>query len=47
MTMNRRRFGQTALAAGAAALAAPWVRPARAAGDAARLGVLLSLVWLL
>lgn len=43
MTMNRRRFGQTALAAGAAALAAPWVRPARAAGDAARLGVLLPL----
>ncbi|QIE47768.1 ABC transporter substrate-binding protein (plasmid) [Pseudohalocynthiibacter aestuariivivens] len=43
MTMNRRKFGQAALAAGAATLASPWLRAAHASGDAARLGVLLPL----
>jgi branched-chain amino acid transport system substrate-binding protein len=43
MTLSRRNFTKTALAAGGLTLAGPWVRRASAAGDAARLGVLLPL----
>lgn len=41
MTINRRRFTQLTLAAGASTLATPFIRPARAA--TAKLGVLLPL----
>lgn len=44
MTINRRTFTKYALtAAGAAAVPAPFIRPAFAAGDGLRLGVLLPL----
>lgn len=43
MTLSRRQFTRTALGAGGLTLAAPWIRRASAAGDAARMGVLLPL----